>query len=142
MGSTSYLKVSGVFQNLARISDVVGEISTGMGFGPKAVYALQMAVDEACTNIIEHAYGGEGRGDIELTFESLPDALRITIRDWGQAFDPGAVPEPNLDAPLHERATRGLGLFLMQKLMDEVTFQFDPNNGNKVVLTKRLETKA
>ncbi|MFQ5613931.1 MAG: ATP-binding protein [Anaerolineae bacterium] len=136
MGRPARLKVSGEYRNLARISDFVGQIAENMGFSSGAIHAIQMAVDEACTNAIDHAYGGEGKGDLELICEPLPDALRITLCDRGQPFDPVAVPEPDISAPLEKRKERGLGLFLMRRLMDEVSFSFDEKRGNRLVMIK------
>ena len=63
--------------------------------------------------------------------------VTITIHDQGRAFDPTSVPEPDLCCPLEERPLGGLGLHLMQKLMDEVRFTFSPEEGNTIVMVKR-----
>lgn len=99
---------------------------------------MRMAVDEACSNIIEHAYGGEDRGDINLRCQKLPSRLKVTIKDHGEPFNPALVAEPDIHAPLEERDSGGLGLFLMRQLMDEVTFEFSPK-GNVLVMVKTRE---
>jgi serine/threonine-protein kinase RsbW len=142
MGNISQLKVRGVFHNLAQISEFVGNVAAQMGFSPKGIYAVQMAVDEACTNIIEHGYEGEDRGDLELICVPQKDVLQITIRDWGRPFNPEEVPDPDIMAPLEERSERGLGLFLMRKLMDEVSFRIDAEQGNEVIMKKRLNSSS
>jgi serine/threonine-protein kinase RsbW len=98
-----------------------------------------MAVDEACTNIIEHAYGGEGRGDIECTCQIDSDGLTVRLCDHGRPFDPSSVPEPDINAGLEERREGGLGLFLIRKLMDEVHFEFTPESGNVLTMVKWKE---
>ncbi|GAB4537387.1 MAG: hypothetical protein Kow0063_24100 [Anaerolineae bacterium] len=105
-----------------------------------AIYAVEMAVDEACTNIIEHAYGGEGRGDIECTCEVNCDKLVVTLRDYGRSFNPSSVPEPDIQAALEDRQEGGLGVYLIRKLMDEVHFEFTPDAGNILTMVKRKET--
>ena len=95
-----------------------------MGFDERSVYALQMAVDEACSNIIRHAYGGEGRGNISLQVEQTTSGVKITIEDNGTPFNPDIVPKPDIEAPLEARGEGGLGLFLIRQLMDEVSFEF------------------
>jgi anti-sigma regulatory factor (Ser/Thr protein kinase) len=97
-----------------------------------------MAVDEACTNIIEHAYG-DAPGDIHLGCRVAPGECVITIRDRGRPFDPESVPPPDLTCDLEDRRAGGLGLYLMRKLMDEVRFSFDPDKGNQVVMIKRAD---
>jgi len=133
------LTIAGMYRNLAQIGEFVTRWAKKAGLDERAVYAVQMAVDEACSNIIEHAYGGENRGEIELCCQPLPDGLKITITDWGEPFDPQAVQEPNIHAPLEERGEGGLGLFLMKQLMDEVSFEFGRRR-NTLVLVKKQET--
>jgi serine/threonine-protein kinase RsbW len=138
--STETKTFPGRFENLAKITDFVIRAARSAGLGPAAVYAVEMAVDEACANIIEHAYGGEGRGDIECTCQIGADELTVTLRDDGSPFDPSRVPEPDVSAPLEERDEGGLGLYLMRKVMDEVHFEFSSDSGNTLTLVKRKET--
>lgn len=113
------------FESLDGIREFVGKAAEDFGFKEKDVYAVQMAVDEACSNIIEHAYGGECQDQIECTCIFELKALTIQIIDCGERFNPLEIPEPDLDASLEERDEGGLGLFFMRKLMDEVTFSFN-----------------
>jgi serine/threonine-protein kinase RsbW len=130
----------GRFDSLAKISAFVVRAAKAAGLGSAAVYAVEMAVDEACTNIIEHAYGGEGLGDIECTCRVDTYGLTVALRDRGHPFDPSGVSEPDINASLEERKEGGLGLYLMRKLMDEVHFEFDPDCGNVLTMVKRKET--
>jgi serine/threonine-protein kinase RsbW len=108
------------------------------GLDENAVFHVQMAVDEACTNIIEHAYGGEGEGHIALTCRIAPGELTVTIRDHGRAFDPSGVPPPKLGNVVEDVEVGGLGLYFMRQVMDEVHFKFG-RNGNELVMVKRGE---
>ena len=103
------------------------------------VYDLQLAVDEACTNIIKHAYSSQG-GAITIFFERNDNTVVITIQDRGKPFDPAAIPPPDLEAEVEKRQIGKLGLHLMRKLMDEVSYSFDPEEGNTLVMKKRLNT--
>jgi serine/threonine-protein kinase RsbW len=100
-----------------------------------------LAVDEACSNVIEHAYGGEGHGDIECTCRVNNDGLTVIIRDYGCPFDPSLVPEPDAYPSLEDDTCTGggLGLYFMRQLMDEVHFEFAPDTGNVVTMVKRKE---
>ena len=129
----------GRFESLVGISEFVARIAQAAGLDMRAVYDVQMAVDEACANIIEHAYGGEGRGDIECTCCADSDALTVTLRDRGRPFDPADVPEPDLRASLEERREGGLGLYFIRRLMDEAHFEFTPDSGNILTMIKRKE---
>lgn len=124
-------------ENLARIAAFLGDIAEQWGLGPKETFDVQMAVDEACTNIMEHGYGGDESGTIEIVCRQTDAGCAISIRDFGRAFDPDAVPEPDIEAPMEERPVGGLGLFFMRQLMDDVHFHFDEAEGNVLTLTKR-----
>lgn len=122
---------------LAQISDFVTVNAKAAGLDEASIYAVQLAVDEAATNIIEHAYGGSGQGDLEITCEVLDDNLRITLHDHGKPFDPEKVPTPVVNVPLEKLKSRGLGVFLIRHMMDEVHYEFSPNEGNTLVMVKR-----
>ena len=128
------------FDSLAAISEFVGRAAEGAGLDARAVYAVQMAVDEACTNIIEHAYSGEGRSDVECTCCIDNNGLTVILRDQGRPFDATDVPQPDLQADLEDRSGRGLGLYLMRRLMDEVQFEFSPDSSNVLTMVKRRTT--
>jgi len=142
MDEVKALTVVGRLDSLGLISEFVTRAAQDAGFDESAVYAVDMAVDEACANIIGHAYGGEGRGDIEISYRIDEDGLTVVLRDHGRAFDPTGVPHPDLDAPLEERGEGGLGLFLMRRLMDRVEYESRPGSGNILTLVKRHETTS
>jgi serine/threonine-protein kinase RsbW len=100
----------------------VRPIAKEAGFDSFGIYSIEMAVDEACSNIIEHAYGQEGAGEIRCTCEFDEKHFKITLADRGQPFDPSKVPHPNLSDNLAERQAHGLGLHFIRKWMDEVHF--------------------
>jgi len=130
------LSVFGDVQNLEIIADFITQATQQSNLSEQDIFAIQLAVDEACTNIIEHAYA-DSPGDIHLTCELEPDECIITLRDHGRPFDPEAIPPPNIDSGLEERRVGGLGLYFMHKLMDEVRFSFDSETGNQLVMIKR-----
>ena len=100
-------------------------------------YSVELAVDEACTNIIEHAYRGSHDGEIECTCDARDDDLTIILRDHGRPFDVASVPEPDLKADLEDRKVGGLGVFLIHKLMDDVRFEPLGKSGNVLTMVKR-----
>lgn len=124
------------FKSLADISDFIVKTSDKAGFSPNEVYAIQTAVDEAVSNIIDHAYGGEDLGDIEIQVTNIKNGIQIILRDEGDPFDPDIVPNPDISSPLEVRKERGLGIFFMRKLMDQVIFEFSNKKGNTLTLIK------
>ena len=130
---------SATLDNLGKITDQVVRAAKEAGLSDNEIYDVEVAIDEACTNIIEHSYTEEGKGEIECICQILPDGLKIFLRDSGCYFNPDRIPSPDLDSPISKRKPRGLGLFFMRKLMDEV--KFDPCEGQGTLLTmvKRKE---
>jgi serine/threonine-protein kinase RsbW len=126
----------GRFESLAIIAEFVRLEAKAAGLSFKETFELETAVDEAVSNIIEHAYGGEGLGEIYCSCTQIEDGLQITLEDTGQPFDPSCVPVPDLEARLKNRKNNGLGYFLMCQLMDDVRFEFNDNK-NRLILTKR-----
>lgn len=132
------LTVPATLDSLAHISAFVAGATAQAGLDEHTAWQVELAVDEAATNIIEHAYPSEAPGAIKLTWQLSANELTITLHDWGQHFDPRAVPAPNVEASLDERQAGGLGIFLMNKLMDSVAYTFDEQNGNVLTMTKRI----
>ena len=126
----------GNFKSLSEISTFVTDRAERAGFSSDEVYAIQTAVDEACANIIDHAYHGENIGEIEISITNSSDGLRIVIRDTGEPFDPESIPEPDIQSPLETRKERGLGVYFMRKLMDKVIYNFSESQGNTLTLIK------
>ena len=127
----------GQFTSLAAIAEFFAQAAQEAGFNSKDRYAVQLAVDEACSNIIEHAYSGETQAEICCGYEVLKNGLKITIQDWGKPFTPETVPEPNFDVDLCDLKPRGAGLYLMNNLMDKVEFDFESGDGNILVMIKQ-----
>jgi serine/threonine-protein kinase RsbW len=143
MEQRQQLIVPGHFECLTEITAFVTEAAREAGLNDDEVFHVEMAVDEACSNIIEHAYAVQP-GDIDLAC-SCPAAgqFEVVIRDSGLPFDPPQVPPPNVNAPvdLDEISEGGLGLYFMRKLMDEVRFEYVPGQGNRLTMIKRARAK-
>ncbi len=124
------------FENLDEIREFVGEIARKGGFSDKDVYNIQLATDEAASNIIEHAYQNKPGGVLDLSCGVKGDVITIILTDHGKSFDPSGVPAPDLHADLSDRKIGGLGIFLMRKLMDEIYYKPGPNKSNVLTMTK------
>jgi anti-anti-sigma factor len=133
------LTVPSSLDSLSEISDFVVAAARTAGLDDQAVWEVQLAVDEAATNVILHAYGDHDlEGPITVDAELENNEFIVRLHDQGTPFDPDTVPTPDLDSPLEQRATGGLGLYLMRKLMDRVDFQFDSAGHNVLTMVKRL----
>ena len=94
---------------------------------------VELAVHEACTNIMLHAYAGQQHGRITMQLALSGEHMTIELFDQGTSFDPDLVAEPHLG----EAQVNGFGLFLMRQLMDEVSYQAGPDC-NHLRMSKRL----
>jgi serine/threonine-protein kinase RsbW len=126
---------------LESLEDFRGFIKVHCAIVPRVtdeiLYDIQLAVDEACTNIISHGYAGMDPGSIILDLDIDTDRITISLTDFGHAFEPSSTPMPDVDAPIEERELGGFGLFFIQQSMDEIDYQVT-EDGNKMILTKFL----
>lgn len=125
------------FEFLDEIRSFVADVARQGGFSEKEIYSLQLAADEAASNIVEHAYDGIKNGEIRVGCDMRGDDIIITMHDDGKPFDPSKVKAPNIKADLSERQVGGLGIYLMRKLMDEVSYKSKRGAGNLLTMRKR-----
>lgn len=123
--------------NLGAIRAFIEEACGNAGAPPSDCFDLKLAVDEACSNIIEHGYAGGTSGSISIACEGTEDGVRVTIIDFGRAFDPAAVPAPDLSAGWEDRPIGGLGWHLIRRSVDAVDYGPNPGGGNRLTLVKR-----
>lgn len=119
------LTIPGRPERLTELMDYVAWAAAGAGLGESAIYRLSLAVDEIATNIVQYGYDN-GRRDGELTVwaDKTDDRLIIFLEDTGLSFDPRQAPPPDdLDRPLEERRTGGLGIFLALWGVDDFSYE-------------------
>ena len=127
---------SAVLSDIPRIIEFVVSWLEKNGL-EKHSFALETAVDEASTNVVKHAYGGNG-GFLEISCDFKGEEIIVTIKDRGSRFDPGTVPLPDIEADLEHRKIGGWGIYMMRKMMDAVDYYFDEGEGNRLVMRKRI----
>ena len=128
-------------ENLTRIRMFIQEIASAVGFNQESIDNMMLAVDEACTNIIKHAYKSYPDGEILIKIKYENKKLIITIIDYGKSFAPDLVPEPNIQEYYKQHKVGGLGMYLMRTLMDEVKYISVPGKYNQVLLSKSLTSQ-
>ena len=133
------LQVPSSTENLALIREFVSSAASQAGFDKKDIAKLELAVDEACANVIEHAYGHDVSKEVVVRATLADDALSIDIEDTGDGFDPKTINQEELEQLISKRKTGGLGMRLMKSLMDEVRYEIEPGKKNALHLMKRLK---
>ena len=100
------------------------------------------AVDEAFTNVVEHAFDPDEDATFKIICTHIPLGLKIAIREKGMPFDPAKIPEYDPTTSLEEQSGEGLGFYLMKQSMDEVQFNNLGKQGKETCLIKYLPKKS
>jgi serine/threonine-protein kinase RsbW len=97
----------------------------------------RLALEEFVTNSIKYGYDDSNEHVIEVSLRLSVTELMVTFRDDGRPFDPVKAPEPDLDVPIEEREVGGLGIYLVRKMADKMTYAREGGK-NQLVLHKKL----
>jgi len=141
-----FIEAPGHGSSLCQIRSVITDLARQIHFSEDEVAKIEMAVDEACSNVVEHAYS-PGREwiwkqrdpEIRLEIHTEHDRLIILISDHGQRFDFAAYRPADLLERIHGMHRGGYGISIMRRFMDEVEYKSDDKNGNTLRLVKYLK---
>jgi serine/threonine-protein kinase RsbW len=123
------------FESLSIFREFITECCAQYNIPDNVVLDLKLAVDEACTNIIQHGYKGMNPGSIILSFRIESTRILVQITDFGHIFEPVETPKPDIEAALEDREFGGLGLFLIYQTMDNIDYH-SSEDGNTLTFTK------
>jgi len=139
MSEERRLIVPAVLSEVTRACSFVEEAAQAAGFDERGVYHCQLAVDEWCTNIVQHGYEAHGEDDgiIEVNCQSEADRMTITIIDDSPPFDPTLLADPNMNGSIEERQPGGLGWYLVKKIMDRVVYEYVDRH-NRLEMVKMI----
>jgi len=132
------MKVKSSTENLGAIREFVEEKALHTGMDKNIVDKIVLAVDEACTNIIKHAYNYDDSTDFVIRVLISKKEFKVLLIDHGKSFDPSQVADPDMPTYLKQRRVGGLGLHLMRHLMDNVEYHTLAGDGNQLILTKKI----
>ena len=131
-----YLKIPSQTDNLELIREFVSRVAAKVGFDTEEVNRIELAVDEACTNVIKHAYEKDEKQSIDIAIQIDYKKFTVIVTDRGKGFDINKIKMPDMKEYLAEMRVGGLGIFLMNSLMDEVDFNAKPGVKNQVKMVK------
>jgi serine/threonine-protein kinase RsbW len=123
---------------LAVIRDFINKYAEENHIPGPVSNAIILAVDEAATNIVKHAYHYAADKEIHITLCLSKDECTVSLTDFGDSFDPSLIPQPNMKEYLQQHRVGGLGLYLIRTLMDSMEYKTDPRHSNKLILKKKL----
>ncbi len=133
--SIHHITVPSATRSLDDVRKFVAIHAQGAQFSEREIGHFKLAVDEACTNVIKHAYGADENREIDVAVIIDANRFTVRIRDRGATFDRAEYEEPDLATLVRERKRGGLGVELMRRLMDEVSYE-TRGAVNEVQLTK------
>jgi len=119
-------------EEVARARRWLAEHALAAGFPEDETRRVGLALSEACTNVIEHAYGGQPGHHIDLQLDVDAERLTVRVRDTGRPFDPASYRPPDLSRA-HES---GYGVHLMRSIMDEVRYAPSEEGGTQLTMVR------
>lgn len=122
-------------KNLSEARNFVAEYARKNGFDAQQISDIRLAVDEAITNIIKHAYNGEEDHTIEIELTFKEDRLCVELFDTGATFSLKTFKQPNIKEKIKQKKRGGMGVYLIHSLMDNVSYGRE-NEANKMVMCK------
>jgi serine/threonine-protein kinase RsbW len=131
------LSIESQTKNLALVRDFVSAAAKNVGFDDISINNILIAVDEACTNIIKHAYEYKPDKTVDISITLNDNRFNVIIKDEGKSFEPNKITSPNMNEYFKQYRVGGLGMHLMKTLMNEVIYQSEQNY-NQVILSKNL----
>lgn len=131
------IRFSATTEELSRVREFIAEFTRKSGFTDEQTHEIQMAVDEACTNVIKHAYEFDVNREVELTINVTSDKLIIRILDDGKSFDPSVYTYPDLEQRIRKRQRGGFGIYLIRSFMDEVEYS-NQDGYNELRLVRKI----
>lgn len=123
--ATYHKTLNATTKNLSDVRKFVSLQAKKHGFTDDQISDIRLAVDEACTNVIKHAYSFDDSKEFIVDLEFDKSALLIEITDFGTGFNPSKYEVPNLQRRIKQKKRGGMGIFLIQNLMDELSYDSD-----------------
>ena len=132
------INLEATIDNIAEVTAFIDRQLEEAGSSMRAQMQIDVAIDELFGNIAHYAYNGEA-GPCTVRFETLKDPLRavVTFIDHGVPYNPLAKEDPDVTLSAEERAIGGLGIFLVKKTMDDMTYTYE-NGQNILSIIKKL----
>jgi serine/threonine-protein kinase RsbW len=121
---------------ISAVRDFVGLYANQFGFNDREVDEIRLAVDEAYTNVIKHAYQYDENQRVLISIGAVSDEFWISITDQGKAFNPELYSEPDIKERIRLKKRGGVGVYLIRKLMDAVEYS-NMGGTNEIRMTKR-----
>lgn len=130
------LTVSASTEYLSKVRNFVARHARDFGFENQDIEDIRLAVDEAFTNVVKHAYQNDSTQKVNIRIGSNRNEFWISITDYGKSFDLSKYKEPDIVESIHHHKRGGVGVYLIKKLMDKVEYH-SSGSANEIVMKKK-----
>ena len=138
MEASRVLTVSGTLDGIRLAAEGFDAFAKAHGLSRHVTWPFQVALDEVVSNVVHHGTRqGSAEGQIVIELHLRGDDLEMVVDDDGAPFDPLQVPEPDTSRPVEERPVGGLGILIVRRLMDEITYH-RAGGRNRLTMRKKL----
>lgn len=134
--TTYQLTVNASTKNLVEVREFVATHASQEKFTKQQINDIRLAVDEAFTNIIKHAYKNDDTKEVYVELQFDDEKLCVIISDYGISFDIDSYQIPDVRNQIKEKKRGGMGVYLIQNLMDEVTYR-NQKSRNEIIMCKK-----
>lgn len=122
---------------LDKLRDALENLCSRWDIPPAICMSVNLALEEAFTNIVNYAFDDQNPHEISMEFSHADNQLKVVITDDGKPYDPTLQKAPDISLPAADRPIGGLGVFLIRKIMDEISYK-RTSNQNKLYLSKHI----
>jgi anti-sigma regulatory factor (Ser/Thr protein kinase) len=137
--NTKQLVINNDVEQISLLAEYIETIAEEAGISPSLVMSLNLALEEAVTNVVLYAYPEGTQGTVQIDASWDNKKLTFVITDSGTAFDPTQKEDADITLSAEDRPIGGLGIFLVKQLMDTVIYERQDGLKNVLTLTKNLE---
>jgi serine/threonine-protein kinase RsbW len=137
-GRKSTLRVDASVDNLNSVNHFVSILAKKAGMEEMEISKLKIAVYEACLNVVEHGYNFEPGSTIGIEVLCDKGRFAVTISDKGEPFDFYGVKDYNVQEAFDQKKQGGFGLYIIKRSVDEIKYESNPKEGNRLTLVKKL----
>lgn len=131
------MTVAASTEYLTKVRDFVANYARDFGFSKEEIEDIRLAVDEAFTNVVKHAYRFDSSKKVEISLVTHNNEFWISLRDHGKSFNPKSYREPDLVESIKKKRRGGIGIFLIRKIMDGVEYR-RMGSSNEILMKKIL----
>lgn len=131
------IRITNNIDEIGKLTEFVEELGTELSLPMETTMHINLALEEAVSNIIMYAYPQGETHEIMLRTTVTKNQIIFLLTDNGLSFDPTDAPDVNLDVPVEERKIGGLGIFLIRSIMNEISYQ-RLDGENRLIMIKNL----